>query len=425
MPATVVLGAQWGDEGKGKIIDVLASGASWTIRFQGGANAGHTIRVGGERFALHLIPSGAVRREIRCGLGWGMVIDPDRLLAEIRGLEERGITIRDRLLVDARATLLLPHHAALDGSEEERLGAGGLGTTRRGIGPAYADRAARRALLVADLLEEDGRKKLRDFHERADERIRLSGSERIGFARLEERWALWREEMGPLIGDCSAGAGRALRRGERVLFEGAQGAHLDLYAGTYPFVTSSSTLTGGACAGLGVGPAAIDRVVGVVKAYSTRVGTGPFPTEASAEEAALLRDRGGEVGTTTGRPRRCGWLDLPMVRAAVRWNGITELALTKADVLNGRRGIPVAVAYRFQGERLEEPPPFPAALGRLEPVYEEWPGWGEIGQPARAAGDLPEKLLGYAERVGAEAGAPVRFLSIGPERDETVDLSVS
>lgn len=424
MPATVLIGTQWGDEGKGKVIDFLAGDASWTVRFQGGANAGHTIHVGNERFALHLLPSGSVREGVRCALGWGMVIDPEKLLSEISGLESRGISIRDRLIVSGRATLLLPHHAARDGLEESARPGEGLGTTRKGIGPAYEDRSARGALLMGDLLEADGKTRLLAFHESACRRIEAAGGEPPGRDEIGALWERWREELAPMIGDCSNALHDALDGGEKVLFEGAQGTHLDLYAGTYPFVTSSGTLSGNACSGTGVGPGRIGDVFGVVKAYTTRVGTGPFPTELLGPEGEHLREKGGERGTTTGRPRRCGWLDIPLLRASVRWNGITGIALTKLDVLSGMDKVPVAVAYELDGRRCDLPPLSPSALGRVNPVFEEWSGWGDVSPSPSSADDLPVNLREYARRTARLTGAPVVLLSTGPRREETVRCSI-
>ncbi len=424
MPATIVVGMQWGDEGKGKVIDVLAGDADWTVRFQGGANAGHTIWIGGDRFALHLLPSGAVRDGVRCALGWGMVIDPDRLLAEIEELEARGISIRRRLSISARASLLLPCHRELDGLEEEGRRSGGLGTTRRGIGPGDQDRAARTGLVVADLGTAHGRERLRAAYERLSARIGAAGQV-TPWEELRASWERWSAEITPLAGDPTEEVHQALGRGETVLFEGAQGTHLDLHAGTYPYVTSSSTLAGGACAGFGIGPTRIDQVIGVAKAYTTRVGTGPFPTELAGEEGERLRRRGAEVGTTTGRPRRCGLLDLPLLRAAARWNGLTGIALTKADVLSGRKSNSVAVAYELDGRRIEIPPSSPHDLERVRPVYEEWPGWEEIPEGAATRSDLPQGLARYAERIASATGAPVVLISTGPERSSTISCSIA
>lgn len=416
MSASIVVGTQWGDEGKGKIIDYLSKRVSWTVRFQGGANAGHTIVVGGERFALHLLPSGAVRDGVFCALAWGMVIDPGRLIDEIRAIEMRGIPLKTRLLIDGRATILLPQHSALDNMEETGRIGEGLGTTRRGIGPAYEGRAGRNVLLMADLLENDI-SRVRSVFDFANRRLERSGGEPFEWEVFRDRWRLWRGELGPLVGDCSFSVNEALDRGEDLLFEGAQGTHLDLYAGTFPYVTSSSTLAGAACSGCGVGPGRIERVIGVTKAYVTRVGTGPFPTEIAGEDAAQIQEIGKEKGTTTGRLRRCGWLDIPLLRASVLWNGLTEIALTKLDVLSGRKEIPVAVAYESDGRSVSTPPFSPAALGRVKPVYEMWPGWDVPG--SLPGGALPERMLQFASRLGKEVGTPVTILSTGPEREAT------
>lgn len=424
MAATVLVGLQWGDEGKGKVIDYLCGKAAWTVRFQGGANAGHTILFDGERFALHLLPAGALREGVRCGLGWGMVVDPDRLIAEIEELEGRGLAVRDRIFASGRATLLLPHHAARDQAEEAGRQGGEIGTTRRGIGPAYEDRVGRISLLLSDLVEPDGEKRLRFAHDAANRRLAERGGEQLQWTPMLEKWKVWRQMIGPLLADVPSMLHEALERGEEVFFEGGQGTHLDVFAGTFPFVTSSSTLAGGACTGAGIGPTRIDRVIGVAKAYVTRVGAGPFPTEAAGAEGDLLRERGAERGTTTGRPRRCGWLDLPLLRAAVRWNGATGIALTKLDVLSGRPSVPVAVAYELDGQRHALPPVAPSALARVRPIYEEWEGWGEIDGGANRIEDLPRALVAYAERVAREAGAPIAILSTGADRARTIPCTL-
>ncbi len=410
MPATVVLGMQWGDEGKGKVIDLLAGDASWAVRFQGGANAGHTVKRRGEKFALHLLPSGAVRKNVRCGLGWGMVIDPDQLIGEIEQLEEMGIEIRSRLLISPRAAFVLPCHAARDAAEESRRSGETIGTTGRGIGPAYEDRTGRRALLLASLLDEDGKKRFDAAQAGAGDDAVVS----------DAAWNRWRETIGPLLGDCAAAVHGALAKGERVLLEGAQGTHLDLFAGTYPFVTSSSTLAGSACVGAGVGPTAIDTVAGVAKAYTTRVGNGPFPTEAAGKDADRLRTKGFEVGTTTGRPRRCGWLDLPLLRSSVMWNGVTEIALTKLDVLSGMKEIPVAVAYEESGGTIDTVPPSPGALGRVRPIYEMWPGWEEFPSDVSRFEDLPSSARRYVRKTAGSLGVPVTLVSIGADRKASI-----
>ncbi len=424
MPATIVIGMQWGDEGKGKIIDLLAEKASWTVRFQGGANAGHTVKIGNEEFALHLLPSGAVREGVRCGIGWGLVIDPEQLIAEIESIEKRGIDIRSRLVISSRASFVLPHHVARDGLQESRRPNAALGTTGRGIGPAYEDRSGRCTLLLSALLEEDGEDLLKAAHDHGIRRISQAGGEGLEAAVTLREWKRWAEEIGPLLGDCSLEVNSALDRGELVLLEGAQGTHLDVYAGTYPYVTSSSTLAGSACVGSGVGPLAINEVAGVAKAYTTRVGNGPFPTEESGEEGERLRKEGNEFGTTTGRPRRCGWLDIPLLRASVLWNGVSRIAMTKLDVLSGRETIPVAVAYEMDGKRLDSFPHSPAALDRVKPIYEEWPGWESFPESPRSFEELPEGAREYVRRFASAVGVPVGIISIGPERSASIECSI-
>lgn len=424
MPATIVLGMQWGDEGKGKIIDLLADKASWTVRFQGGANAGHTVKIGKEEFALHLLPSGAVRDGVRCGIGWGMVIDPEQLISEIESIEKRGIEIRSRLVISSRASFVLPHHVARDGLQESRRPNAALGTTGRGIGPAYEDRSGRCTLLLAALLEEDGEDLLKAAHDHGIRRLSQAGGQGLEAAVTLREWKRWAEEIGPLLGDCAYEVNGAIARGEMVLLEGAQGTHLDVYAGTYPFVTSSSTLAGSACVGSGVGPLAISEVVGVAKAYTTRVGNGPFPTELTGREGDLLRQQGNEYGTTTGRPRRCGWLDIPLLRASVLWNGVSRIAITKLDVLSGRKSIPVAVAYEMDGHKLDTFPHSPAALQRVKPVYENWPGWETIPKKARKFEELPEGARNYVQRFASAVGVPVEIISIGPERSASIPCRV-
>lgn len=424
MPATVVIGMQWGDEGKGKIIDLLAEKASWTVRFQGGANAGHTVKIGREAFALHLLPSGAVRAGVRCGIGWGMVIDPDQLISEIESIEKRGIDIRHRLVISSRASFVLPHHVARDGLQESRRPNAALGTTGRGIGPAYEDRSGRSTLLLDALLDPGGEDRLKAAHDHGIRRLSQAGGRGLEAAVTLKEWKRWAEEIGPLLGDCSLEVNQALEKGEQVLLEGAQGTHLDVYAGTYPFVTSSSTLAGSACVGVGIGPLAVDQVIGVAKAYTTRVGNGPFPTEITGAEGEELRDQGKEFGTTTGRPRRCGRLDIPLLRASVQWNGVSALALTKLDVLSGRKSIPVAVAYELDGKRLESFPHSPIVLDRIKPVYESWPGWDVFPVRPESFDDLPPGAQEYVRRFAAAVGVPVEIVSVGPERSASIPCRI-
>jgi len=424
MPAAVVLGMQWGDEGKGKIIDLLAEKAAWTVRFQGGANAGHTVKTERGEFALHLLPSGAVRDDVQCALGWGVVIDPEQLISEIEEIESRGIDIRSRLVISSRASFVLPHHFARDCMEESRRPNEALGTTGRGIGPAYEDRASRRTLLLAALLDPDGEDKLKAAHDHGIRRLSQAGERGLEAAVTRREWRRWADFLGPLLGDCSLLVNEALDRGEMVLLEGAQGTHLDVHAGTYPFVTSSSTLAGSACMGAGIGPLRIDGVTGVAKAYTTRVGNGPFPTEIPGEDGELLRDQGKEFGTTTGRPRRCGWLDIPLLRAAVRWNSVSSIALTKLDVLSGRKSVPVAVSYELDGEILDSPPHSPYALSRVKPVYETWSGWEHFSKKPRTMDDLPEGAREYVQRFATSVGVPVEIVSVGPERSASIPCRI-
>ncbi len=424
MSTSIVLGTQWGDEGKGKVIDLLAGDATWTVRFQGGANAGHTVKTAKEEFALHLLPSGAVRPGVRCGLGWGMVIDPDQLILEIEGLEERGIDIRSRLIISPRAAFVLPHHVARDNLEESRRPNAALGTTGRGIGPAYEDRTARTTLLLSALLDKNGEERLKAAHDQGIRKLAQAGERGLEWAVTLKEWRRWAEIIGPLLGDCAKEVNEAILAGENVLLEGAQGTHLDIYGGTYPFVTSSSTLAGSACTGIGIGPLRIDSVVGVAKAYTTRVGNGPFPTELEGEDGEWLRERGREFGTTTGRPRRCGWLDLPLLRSSVLWNGLSKIALTKLDVLTGRDEIPVATGYELDGEPLDHLPHLPNDLDRVEPVYEIWPGWSRSLDGITSFEKLPEEARRYVQGVADQLKTPIRLISIGPERSATIRCEV-
>ncbi len=423
LPAVVVVGAQWGDEGKGKVTDYLAQTADVIVRCQGGNNAGHTVVVEGREYRLHLIPSGIIYPGKTCVLANGMVIDLRGLVSEIGQLRQYGHDVGG-LKVSDRAHLVMPYHHRLDVLEEERRGSFQLGTTRRGIGPAYADKAARDGFRVGDLLEpEYFRQRLRWVVREKNLLLeRIYGAEGFDPDHLYEEYMRYAEEIADFICDTSTLINAALDAGQRVLFEGAQGAMLDLDHGTYPYVTSSHPVAGGACVGAGVGPTRIDRVLGVVKAYTSRVGGGPFPTEIKGSLGDRLRDRGGEYGTTTGRPRRCGWLDAVALRHAVLVSGITDLAITKLDTLAGFDPIRVCVAYRH-GERLQQS--FPSRLSVLErcqPVYEELPGWTE--EPVASTFDsLPPAVRRFLERVEELTGIPVRMVSFGRERDKTLCLS--
>lgn len=416
----VVVGSQWGDEGKGKLVDVLSEGADLVVRYQGGANAGHTVVIGETKFVLRLIPSGMLHSTTTCMLGNGVVIDPESFFAELDGLEERGISTAGRILVSDRAHLVLPYHKLLDLAEERRQN---IGTTKRGIGPAYEDKYGRRGLrvgLVGDLTALEALLPARI--ERANQLLALAGmTER---ASLEEHVALVRA-IGPrlraLTTDTGAHLQRALKAGKRVLLEGAQGSLLDVDHGSYPFVTSSNTTAGGASVGAGIGPTMIDGVLGVVKAYTTRVGNGPLPTLAADAEEAELRRVGHEFGAVTGRPRRCGWFDAVVARYAARVNGLTGLAVTKLDVLDGFDQIPVAASYQLDGHVIDEMPADVSILERLKPVYEVLPGWKTSTADARTLADLPANARAYLTRLESLSDTPIRYVSVGTRRDQIIE----
>ncbi len=423
----VIVGSQWGDEGKGKIVDVLAEDVDIVARYQGGANAGHTVHVGEEEFILHQIPSGILHPEQRCLLGNGVVFDPFQFFEELDALTERGIDAERRVGVSGRAHLLLSYHKLLDRAAEAQRGAGKIGTTGRGIGPAYEDKVARQGIRVADLRDEArAADLLRRAVARANERLGCMGVEERADAEqviaevsaIRERLLKLSVETGRVIHD-------ALREGRHVLLEGAQGALLDVDHGTYPYVTSSNTTAGGAGLGVGIGPTAIDAVVGVVKAYTTRVGSGPLPTEFPSPMQERVRDLGGEYGATTGRPRRCGWFDAVVVRYAARVNGLTGLAVTKLDVLDTLEELRIAVGYRALGQELDD---FPGDLGLLEaaePVYETLPGWMASTQDARRWEDLPEAARAYLRRLEELTEVPIWYVSVGTRRDQIIHVAHS
>jgi adenylosuccinate synthase len=421
MPATVVVGAQWGDEGKGKIVDLLALDSDVVCRYQGGPNAGHTIVRDGETFALHHVPSGILSGKL-CVVGAGCVVDPELLVAELDGLEARGIPTQT-VRVSGNAHLIMPWHVAIDSACERRLGRLQIGTTRRGIGPAYADKAARIGIRVQDILDP---KILRQKFETAlaEKNVvleRVHGVAPLEVEELAERMETHAARLRPYVADTSLLVDQALREGRRVLLEGAQGTLLDLDHGTYPFVTSSSPIAGAATTGVGIGPTRIDRVLGVAKAYVTRVGEGPFPTEIEGPEQERVRELGGEYGTTTGRERRCGWLDLVGLRFAVRVNGMTSLALTKIDVLSAFGELPVCTRYRLpDGMETEEFPAHQSDFHHAEPVYETLPGWEEPLGEAESLADLPAAARAYVAFVEDRLGVEVSLISVGAERERVV-----
>jgi adenylosuccinate synthase len=425
MPATVVIGTQWGDEGKGKVVDLLAADADVVVRFHGGNNAGHTLVVDGERTILNLIPSGVLHPGRVCMIGPGVVIDPEVLVAEIDALRRRGYLAEDRWLrISEQAHLIMPYHRAIDRGRERLRGTGKIGTTGRGIGPAYEDKMARTGIRVGDLYDEAGFREalVRNLREKNGYLETILGEPPLSFEDIHAGYRTWAARLRPFVADTGVELRAALAAGRRVLLEGAQGTMLDVDHGTYPFVTSSSVLAGAAAAGAGLPPRAVTRVVGIAKAYTTRVGGGPFPTELADALGERLRADGDEYGSTTGRPRRCGWFDAVLVRHAVELSGVDGLALTKLDVLTGIDPIRVCVAYELGGRRLDAPPASRLGWARLAPVYEELPGWREPLGGARSLGDLPANARRYVERLGALAGAPVMLLSVGAQRDQTIRL---
>jgi adenylosuccinate synthase len=428
----VVVGAQWGDEGKGKVVDVLAERADLVVRYQGGANAGHTVDTGegGGEFVLHQIPSGILQGAV-CVVGNGVVLDPEQLFAELDALTARGVRTEHKLHVSDRAHLTLPFHKLLDRAREKKEK---IGTTGRGIGPTYEDKYGRRGIRVGDLRNLVRAQELvRARVEAANEMLELLGRSHgsgalkdMERASAEEHVHLL-ERLAPRLLPLAVDSGRvvweALERGESVLLEGAQGALLDVDHGTYPYVTSSNTTAGGAAVGVGIGPTAIDAVLGVVKAYTTRVGNGPLPTEAEPKIAERIRELGGEFGATTGRPRRCGWFDAVVVRYAVRINGLTGLAVTKLDVLDTFAEIPVCVGYKLDGEIIDSMPADVETIGRVEPIYETLPGWQKELTEARRLADLPAAARAYVDRLQDLAGAPVRYVSVGTRRDQIIEVN--
>ncbi len=422
MPGTVIVGAQWGDEGKGKVTDLLAEQAALVVRFQGGNNAGHTIVRDGEEFRFHLIPSGILNPGKTCVIGNGVVIDPRVLIGELEDLRHRGIDVGG-LRISANAHLIMPYHVLLDTAGESKLGKLSIGTTRRGIGPCYADKAARLGIRVQDLLDEKIlRKKIMAAMEPKRQSLREFAKEpALDLHAMTEEYVTYGHRLEPHIADTARLCWEALDGGETVLFEGAQGTLLDLDHGTYPFVTSSNPIAGAACVGAGVGPADIDEVWGVAKAYATRVGAGPFPSELEDDIGRMLLERGHEYGTTTGRERRCGWLDLVALRYAVRLNRMSALAVTKLDVLAGIDPLRVAVRYRHpEGAVFDEFPYHQSILHTAEAEYEELPGFeDEIGE-CRREQDLPREARDYLAFVSEYAGVPVRLVGVGPGRDQVV-----
>lgn len=422
MGATVVLGLAWGDEGKGRVCDALAKDAHYVARCTGGNNAGHTVRVGKEEFKMHLIPSGIVRQDVICTIGNGVVVDPEVLAEEVHALEARGLDVRSRLKVDGRAHLIMPYHIRLDSHREKALGKSKIGTTNRGIGPTYEDKVARVGIRVQDIFDEKILRTKLEAALREKNAIfeNVYKEEPFEVEGLVERLISFRELLEPMVADTGALLRQALEERERVLVEGAQAALLDNDFGTYPFVTSSNPSVGGVSVGGGIPPKSLENVVGVTKAYTTRVGDGPMPTEIFDGTADAIRQTGREFGTTTGRARRVGWLDLPAVKYTAQLNGTTHLAITLLDVLSCVEEINICVGYEIDGKRVEGYPMHQTDLHHAQPVYKSFPGWGVDITGARMRGDLPEAARDFVEFVEAEVGAPLCMISVGPEREQAI-----
>ncbi len=421
MACVVIVGAQWGDEGKGKIVDLLTGYADAVVRFQGGNNAGHTIVLKGEKFVFHLIPSGILYGNKKCIVGNGVVLDPAVLIQEIAGLKKRGYLRDDsQLMISEEVHLILPYHKKIDTAREKIFK---IGTTGRGIGPAYEDKVARCGIRMVDLLDEKvfSEKLEASLAQKNIYLVQILKEERFEFSSIFDEYQVYKNELGKYVTDTSLVLHEEIRKGKHILFEGAQGAMLDLDHGTYPYVTSSNTVAGNACAGSGIGPTAIHSVIGVAKAYTTRVGEGPFPTELKDQVGERIRERGGEYGATTGRPRRCGWFDAVVVNHSVRINGIREMAITKLDVLNGFDRIKICVGYRLGGKVIRQVPSNLEMLKSAEPVYEELEGWKTEIKAAKSFNDLPGNAQRYLRRIEELIGTRIMMISIGSERNETVE----
>ncbi|WLQ14539.1 adenylosuccinate synthase [Hahella aquimaris] len=421
----VILGTQWGDEGKGKIVDLLTEEVAAVARFQGGHNAGHTLVIDGQKTVLHLIPSGILRNNVACLIGNGVVLAPDALLSEIKTLEDKGVPVRQRLFLSPACPLILPYHKALDLAREERLGSAKIGTTGRGIGPAYEDKVARRGVRLGDLAKPER------FAEKLKEIMQYQNFvlehyykvAPIDYQKTLDETLKMAEELLPMMADVTDMLHEFRKRGENVLFEGAQGSLLDIDLGTYPFVTSSNTTAGGTATGSGFGPMYLDYVLGITKAYATRVGSGPFPTELFDDVGAYLAKKGNEFGATTGRPRRCGWFDAVALRHAIQINSVSGICLTKLDVLDGLDVVKVCVGYRTaDGVEITRPPIDCEAFGEVEPVYEELPGWKESTFGVKRVEDLPKNAQDYIVFLEKQIEAPIDVISTGPDRNETITL---
>ncbi len=425
MSNTVLIGAQWGDEGKGKVIDVLTKDVDIVVRFQGGNNAGHTVKIGDEQYVLHLIPSGILHEDQICLIGNGVVVNPLALIDEIQEIEERGKSVKGRLFISDRAHMVFPYHGAIDAAREARCSEDDrIGTTKRGIGPCYGDKVSRVGLRIGDLLDPEFSSLLESRLEEANRVLTALGGEAIDGEKLQKQYLEAAKIIAPYVTDGIAMIGDALQGGKSILFEGAQGTMLDIDYGTYPFVTSSNTTAGGACTGTGMAPQRIDRVIGVVKAYTTRVGEGPFPTELFDDDGKEMGKVGHEFGATTGRPRRCGWFDAVVARYSAMINGVDYWAMTKLDVLDGFETLKICVAYECDGKRYETVPANTRVLQNCKPIYEEMPGWQVSTEDVRRLEDLPANARAYVDRLCELTGVKLGLLSVGPARASTLNVAL-
>ena len=422
MSVSIVVGAQWGDEGKGKIVDLLSSRYDIVARYQGGANAGHTVIIEDKKYVLHLIPSGILQDGVECVIGNGVVIDPAALMEEIQLLESMDITVAGRLWISQKAHLIMPYHKLLDSASEEKEGDQKIGTTGRGIGPAYVDKANRKGIRIVDLLDREAlaAKLRRNLTEKNEWLAKIFHKTPLDVDQIVDEYLAFDEAIDPYIKDVSIYLSNAIAEGKSVLLEGAQGTLLDVDHGTYPYVTSSNPSSGGACVGVGIGPTKITDVLGVMKAYTTRVGEGPFPTELLDEDGEFLRKEGAEFGATTGRPRRCGWFDAVIARYAVRINGIDGLAMTKLDVLDRFESIKVCTGYELDGKVVKDLPTDLQTLSRCRPVYEALPGWQSSTANARSWEELPPAARDYLAFLEEQVGAPAKIISVGSKRSQTI-----
>jgi adenylosuccinate synthase len=422
MANLIVLGAQWGDEGKGKIVDLFSESFDMVVRYQGGHNAGHTVYIGEKKFVLKLIPSGILRPGVKAVIGNGVVIDPGALMQEIETLESAGINVRSQLLISNRAHVIFPFHRMVEKVSEAREDRVAIGTTARGIGPCYEDKIGRRGIRMADLVSTQGFEHL--YRNLCEDKMTLAAafrvSETIDFDKILEQYRQFTERLRPLVCDTSTLVNQAMSAGKKVLFEGAQGTMLDIDHGTYPFVTSSNASAGGACTGAGVAPTRIDGIIGVSKAYITRVGAGPFPSEIEGEAGDMIRKAGNEFGSVTGRPRRCGWFDVPLLRYTAVINGFDSMIITKLDVLDMLTEIPVCVGYKVDGVEVTDMPATNEEVARIEPVYEVLPGWNTPTKGITSLDQIPTKAMDYLKFLEAKTGVEVGCVSNGPERNETI-----